>query len=165
MKSAYDFKLTDLAGKPVDMQQYHGKVLLIVNTASKCGLWPQMKDLQKVHDKYKKEGFEVLAFPSDSFFQEPKKGKEIAEACEVNFGVTFKIMAKSPVRGADAQPFYKFLAKEAGMSPLWNFHKYIIDRNGKVVDWFNPWKRAVDAKVTGVIEKCLKQKAVEMSAA
>lgn len=160
-KSIYDFKVKGLNGKPVSLAAYKGKVLLIVNTASKCGEWYQMKDLQKMYERYNKEGLEILGFPSNSFKQEPKSGSEIGEACEVNFGVTFKMMEKGPVLGAHAQPLYKYLRKEAGMFPLWNFHKYIVDRNGKVVTWYNPFKRVKNATITETIEKCLKEPVVE----
>lgn len=160
-QSIYNFEVKGLNGKPVKLSAYKGKVLLIVNTASKCGQWFQMKDLQKIYERYKGEGFEVLGFPSNSFSQEPKNASEIGEACEVNFGVGFKMMEKNSVLGPSAQPLYKYLRKEAGMFPMWNFHKYLVDRNGKVVAWYNPFKRAVDASITEQIEKCLKERPVE----
>lgn len=160
-KSIYDFEVKGLNGKPVKLSAYKGKVLLIVNTASKCGQWFQMKDLQKIYDRYKKDGLEIIGFPSNSFSQEPKNAKEIGDACEVNFGVTFKMMEKNSVLGWGAQPVYKYLSKEAGMFPLWNFHKYLIDRNGNIVNWYSPFKRPLDASITEQIEKCLKERPVE----
>lgn len=154
-KSIHSLEVKDLAGKPVKLSTYKGKTLLIVNIASKCGLFPQMKGLQKLEDKYKDKGFEILAFPSNSFMQEPKNGAALSEVCEVNYGVTFKLFQKNPVRGTSAQPLYKLLKEETGHSPYWNFQKYLVDKNGQVVDWFNPWRSPLDAKITDAIEKCL----------
>ena len=158
---APDFALKSFDGKIVKLSDYKGKVVLFVNTASKCGQWYQMKDLQKIYERYKNDGLEVLGFPSNSFSQEPKSAEQIGEVCEVNFGVGFKMMQKNSVLGSGAQPVYKYLSKEAGMFPIWNFHKYLVDRNGKVVAWFNPWRRVVSATITDEIEKCLKERAVE----
>jgi glutathione peroxidase len=162
----YDFEVTDLGGKQVKLANYKGKVLLIVNIASKCGLTPQLNGLERTYEKYKDQGFEILGFPSNDFMQEPKDGNNIQEFCTVNYGVQFKIMAKNKVKGSEAQPLYKYLANETRQLlrknyPIWNFQKYLIDRNGRVADWFNPWKTPGDAKITEAIEKCLAQKPVE----
>ncbi len=166
MASVYDYSVKDLSGKTVKLSDYKGKVLLIVNIASKCGQTPQLDTLQKLYEKYKDKGFEILAFPSNDFMQEPNEGGDITEFCKVNYGVTFKVFAKGPVRGAKAPDLYRFLAGETGGFlrkgyPLWNFHKYLINRTGEVVDWFNPWKWPDDDKITALIEKCLDEKAVE----
>lgn len=163
--SIYDFEVKDLAGKPVKLAKYKGKVLLIVNIASKCGNTPQLDGLEHLYEKYKDQGFDILAFPSNDFMQEPKEGGDIQEFCSVNYGVQFKIFEKGKVRGSNAQPLYQFLAEKAKVGPLknypfWNFQKYVIDRNGNVADYFNPWKQPENAKITDVIEKCLHQKAV-----
>lgn len=167
MKSGfYDFEVKDLAGRKVKLSDYKGKVVLMVNIASKCGQTPQLDVLEKLYEQYKVRGFEILAFPSNDFRQEPKEGDGIAEFCKVNYGVTFKIFEKGPVRGNKAQPVYRFLANKAGSFglsayPLWNFHKYLINRKGEVVDWFNPWRWPDNAKITESIEKCLDEKAVD----
>lgn len=165
--SIYDFEVKGLDGKPVKLSDYKGKVLLIVNIASRCGQTPQLDTLQKLYEKYRDKGFEILAFPSNQFAgQQPENGAAIQEFCSVNYGTTFKVFNKGKVKGDDAQPLYKYLAKETGNLlrnnyPIWNFQKYIIDRNGKVVDWFNPWKLPDNDKIAEVIEKCLNTPAVE----
>ncbi len=164
--SIYDFEVKGLNGKTVKLSDYKGKVLMIVNIASKCGNTPQLDTMQKLYEKYKSKGFEILAFPSNDFAQEPGSGGEIQEFCSVNYGVQFKIFEKNKVRGNGAQPLFKYLAAETKNAlfnnyPIWNFQKYIVDRNGKVVDWFNPWKLPNDDKITETVEKCLAQKPVE----
>lgn len=166
-KSIYDFTVKGLNGKPVKLADYKGKVLLIVNIASKCGQTPQLDTLQKLYEKYQSKGFEILAFPSNQFAgQQPEDGEAIQEFCSVNYGTTFKVLEKNKVKGNDAQPLYQFLAEETGNLlrknyPIWNFQKYIVDRNGKVADWFNPWKLPDNDKITELIEKCLNTPAVE----
>ena len=165
--SIYDFTVNGLNGKPVKLADYKGKVLLIVNIASKCGLTPQLDALQKLYEKYQSKGFEILAFPSNQFAgQQPENGEAIKEFCSVNYGATFKVFENNKVKGNNALPLYHYLAKETGNVlrnnyPVWNFQKYIIDRNGKVADWFNPWKLPNDDKITELIEKCLNKPAVE----
>jgi len=165
-QSVYNFQVKGLDGKPVKLSSYKGKVLLIVNIASKCGLTPQLDTLQKLYEKYQDKGFEILAFPSNDFMQEPRQGEKVQEFCTRNYGVQFKIFEKNKVKGAEAQELYQYLAEQTGNFfrknyPMWNFQKYIIDRNGKVVDWFNPWKLPDNDKITETIEKCLAEKPVE----
>jgi glutathione peroxidase len=164
--SVYDFEVKGLDGKSVKLDTYKGKVLLIVNIASKCGQTPQLGGLQELYEKYRDKGFEILAFPSNDFAQEPKEGDKISEFCSVNYGVRFKVFAKGKVRGGAAQPLYQYLAKEtkvflAPNYPIWNFQKYVIDRNGRVVDWFNPWKKPDNDKIAETVENCLNTTAVE----
>lgn len=119
--------------KPQPLCQYSGKVLLVVNTASFCGFTPQYEGLEALHAKYKDRGLVVLGFPSNDFAQESGSNKEIADFCESTFGVKFPMFTKTSVRGAQAHPFYKMLAGKTGQAPLWNFHKYLIGRNGAVI--------------------------------
>lgn len=119
--------------KPQPLCQYSGKVLLVVNTASFCGFTPQYQGLEALHAKYKDRGLVVLGFPSNDFSQESGSNKEIADFCESTFGVKFPMFTKTSVRGAQAHPFYKMLAGKTGQAPLWNFHKYLIGRNGAVI--------------------------------
>jgi len=119
--------------KPQSLCQYAGKVVLVVNTASFCGFTPQYKDLEALDDKYRKRGLAVLGFPSNDFAQESGSNKDIADFCENTFGVTFPMFVKSSVRGSDANPLFKTLAAQSGTTPKWNFYKYLIDRQGKVV--------------------------------
>ncbi|AWB65357.1 glutathione peroxidase [Saccharobesus litoralis] len=118
-------------------EQYKNKVLLVVNTASECGFTPQFKELEAMYKKYKDQGLEIVGFPSDSFFQEHDDEKETADVCYINYGVTFTMLSPSKVRGSDANAFYKQLEAQADRSVKWNFFKYLIDKNGKVVDSWN----------------------------
>lgn len=119
--------------KPQPLCQYAGRVLLVVNTASYCGFTSQYKGLEALHAKYKDAGLVVLGFPSNDFAQEKGSNQEIAEFCENTFGVRFPMFAKSAVRGSDVNPLYRELAKASGRAPLWNFHKYLVGRDGRVI--------------------------------
>ncbi|MDB5283978.1 MAG: Peroxiredoxin [Bacteroidota bacterium] len=161
-KSIYDFEVKDLAGKSVKLSDYKGKVLLIVNIASKCGNTPQLGGLETIYEKYRGQGFEILAFPSNDFMQEPKEGANIEQFCTKNYGVQFKVFEKGHVRGKSATDLYKYLTDQSSFGfmkapPIWNFQKYLVDRKGKVVDFFNPWKAPDSAKITESIENCLKE--------
>ena len=165
--NVYNFEVKDLSGSIVSLSKYKGKVLLIVNIASKCGLTPQLEGLQQLYTTYNNQGFEILAFPSDQFAgQEPLNGSAIENFCTVNYGVTFKVFEKGLVKGKNAQPLFKFLAKQSAQIfienyPVWNFQKYLIDKNGNVADWFSPWRLPLSDKITESIEKCLKEQRVE----
>ena len=119
--------------KPQELCQYAGKVLLIVNTASFCGFTPQYKGLEALHAKYQDKGLVVLGFPSNDFSQESGSNKDIADFCENTFGVKFPMFTKTAVRGSDANPLFKELSAQTGKTPLWNFYKYLVGRNGKPV--------------------------------
>jgi len=160
-KTIYDYKAKDLAGKDVDLAKYKGKVLLIVNIASACGFTPQLGGLEQLYEKYKDRGFEILGFPSNQFGgQEPLEKDAISDFCSVNYGVTFKIMEKTNVKGSEKNPVFEFLTDKklngkVGRAPLWNFFKYLIDRDGKVVDYYTSITAPMDAKITKQIEKLL----------
>jgi glutathione peroxidase len=163
--SIYDFEVKDIDGEVIKIDQYKGKVLIIVNTASKCGFTPQYNDLEKIYEKYKDQGLEILGFPCNQFAdQEPGNNKEVKNFCTLNYGVTFPIFEKVDVRGKDADPIFKYLTLKApykgidqsnmsgkilhkflseelpeylvGDSIKWNFTKFLIDRNGNVVERF-----------------------------
>ncbi len=140
-KTAYDFSFTTLEGnQPLPLKQFQGKVLLIVNTASKCGFTGQYEGLQHLYDSYKDKGLVVIGVPSNDFgAQEPGSAEEIAGFCKRNYGVTFPMAAKEVVTGDNAHPFYQYAGETLGFGtkPKWNFHKYLVDRNGKLVDYFN----------------------------
>lgn len=138
-------------------KQFQGKALVVVNTASFCGFAPQFKGLEALYQRYKNDGLVVLGVPSDDFFQESDDAAETAEVCYVNYGVTFPMTQPQPVRGSDAIPLFKELAKQAGGAPRWNFYKYVVDRNGKVVDYFSSKVEPDDPKLIGAVEKALAQ--------
>jgi glutathione peroxidase len=137
--NVFDFQATSLDGKPVDLAQYRGKVLLIVNTASKCGFTPQYQGLELLYRRYQDQGVEVLGFPCNQFGgQEPGNEEEIGAFCEQNYGITFSLFAKVEVNGANAHPLFRHLKREArgvlGTQAIkWNFTKFLVDRSGKVV--------------------------------
>ena len=123
--------------KPQNLCQYAGQVVVVVNTASFCGFTPQYKGLEALHAKYKDRGLVVLGFPSNDFSQEPDSNAKIADFCENTFGVKFPMFVKTTVRGADALPLFKQLAEQTGTTPKWNFYKYLISRDGQLVQSFN----------------------------
>jgi glutathione peroxidase len=141
--------------KPQSLCQYSDKVLLVVNTASFCSFTPQYKGLEDLHARYKERGLVVLGFPSNDFAQEKGSNKEIAEFCENTFGVKFPMFGKSAVRGSDANPLYRQLAAQTGRQPLWNFHKYLISRDGKVVAHYTSLTTPTDKAFVAAIEKQL----------
>lgn len=137
--SAYDFSFTAIDGEPLPLSTYRGKVLLVVNTASRCGFTPQYDGLQALWNDYRDRGFVVLGVPSNDFGrQEPGSDAEIKDFCAVNFSVDFPLTAKTPVRGENSHPFYRWAAREVGALgvPRWNFHKYLVASDGRLVDWF-----------------------------
>jgi glutathione peroxidase len=141
---------------PQDLCNYAGKVLLVVNTASYCGFTGQYEGLEKLHATYAPKGLVVLGFPSNDFGgQEPGDSKQIADFCFNTYGVKFPMFAKSSVKGKEANPLHAELAKITGTSPKWNFHKYLIDRNGKVLDNYSSLVSPDDRKLVGAIEKAL----------
>ncbi|HTJ53135.1 MAG TPA: glutathione peroxidase [Cyclobacteriaceae bacterium] len=134
--SIYDFKMMSLDGKEIDFAQYKGKNLLIVNTASKCGFTPQYADLEKLHEQYG-DHVTVLGFPANNFlWQEPGSKEEIASFCQKNYGVTFQLFDKISVKGRDKAPLYKWLEAKSGHAPSWNFCKYLVDKDGNVVEFY-----------------------------
>jgi glutathione peroxidase len=144
MTTIADFTVTTNRGEPLDLKDKLGTVLLVVNTASKCGFTPQYDGLEKLYQQYKDRGFEVLGFPCNQFgAQEPGNAEEIEQFCKVNFGVTFPLMAKIDVNGANASPLYGWMKSEAkglmgSTSIKWNFTKFLIDREGHVVKRYGP---------------------------
>lgn len=154
----YDYKVRDIRGQEVSMEEYKGNVLLIVNTASKCGFTKQYAGLQALYEKYKDQGLEILAFPCNQFgHQEPGDEAAIKNFCTDTFGVTFPVMAKIEVNGEGAHPLYKELKKAQGgllgNEIKWNFTKFLVDREGRVVDRFAPQKepRALEEKIKALL--------------
>jgi len=142
--TVYDFSAKTITGEEKSLREYEGKVLLIVNVASKCGFTPQYKGLQAIYEKYKEQGFEILGFPCNQFGgQEPGTEEEITSFCELNYGVSFPMFAKVDVKGDSAHPLYTYMMEQApgilGMKVVkWNFTKFLIGRDGKVIDRFAP---------------------------
>lgn len=174
MVSVYNIPVNTIQGQPVDLSQYEGKVLLIVNVASKCGLTPQYEGLQKLYSEKKQQGFEILGFPSNDFLeQEPGSNEEIEQFCSVNYQVDFPLFAKVPVVGEDKHPLYETLTNaiperigegpwwkdlvDYGLTPnnppevLWNFEKFLVSKTGEVVARFAPDITADDARIVDAI--------------
>lgn len=160
-KSIHQFKVKLLNGLEKNLSAYKDKVLLVVNIASACGFAPQLKELQELRAELKDKGFEILAFPSNDFGrQEPLEGEQISEFCQVNYGVEFPVFEKIMVRGNQAHPLYKFLSDKKlngnlTSTPRWNFHKYLINKQGEVVDYFFPFTKPMSSKVKKKIMRLL----------
>ena len=158
-QSFYDFKVKDIDGKDFSLSSLKGKKVLVVNTASKCGLTPQYKQLEELFKTYGGDKFTIIGFPANNFAQqEPGTNKEIAEFCEKNYGVTFKMMSKISVKGDDMAPLYQWLTSKGKNGVLdsevkWNFQKYLIDENGHLVDVVDPKTKPDDEKIVSWIKK------------
>lgn len=142
MTTLQDFTVTDIDDRPVDLAQYAGEVVLIVNTASECGFTPQYLGLEELHQKYASRGLVVMGFPSNDFAQEPAPNPEIALFCQEHYGVTFPIMSKTHVNGDDADPLFLWLRRSLpgmfGDHVKWNFTKFLIGRDGRPIKRFGP---------------------------
>jgi glutathione peroxidase len=148
-------------GKSESLCQYRGKVLLIVNTASYCGYTHQYEGLEALYRKYKDRGLVVLGFPSNDFEQEPGNNKDIAEFCRLTYGVEFPMFEKSSVKSLAANPLYADLVARTGQGPKWNFHKYVVDRNGNPVATFASRVEPGDRELLALLEKLLADKPAE----
>ncbi|AQY50562.1 glutathione peroxidase [Listeria weihenstephanensis FSL R9-0317] len=156
--SIFELEQETLHGEKVSLDQYKGDVIIVVNTASKCGFTPQYEELETLYQEYKDKGFTVLGFPSDSFMnQELDSSNEIEEFCKINYGVTFPLFAKSKVRGSDINPVFEILTKQKkgllGGGIKWNFTKFLLDRDGNVVERYAPKDTPLSMKEA--IEKLL----------
>ena len=156
--SAHDIAFTSIDGDPLPLSAFAGKAVLVVNTASLCGFTYQYAALQDVFDRYRERGFVVLGVPSNDFGQqEPGKEAEIKQFCEVNFDIDFPLTEKQSVKGEQAHPFFRHVAKRLGEDnlPRWNFHKYLIDPEGRLVGAWPSKAEPAGAEITGAIEKAL----------
>ncbi len=157
-KTLYDFKVTTLEGAPFDLSTLKGKKVLVVNTASKCGLTPQYETLQKLYDTYRDRNFVIVGFPANNFSnQEPGTNSEIKEFCTRNYGVSFPMMSKISVKGEDIDPLYKWLTSKSINGILdapvtWNFQKFMIDEQGKLVGFVTPKEKPDSEKIISWIE-------------
>ncbi len=161
--SVHEFTMDNIDGEPIALSTYKGKVLLIVNTASRCGLTPQYEDLQSVYEKYKEQDLVVLGFPANNFMgQEPGTNLKIKQFCKDKYEVTFPMFAKVSVKGNDQHPLYAYLTSKeqngAVDAPVaWNFQKFLVDRDGKVIASIAPKDKVSDARILRLIEKALKK--------
>lgn len=158
LENAYDFSFTAIDGQPLPFETFRGSVVLVVNTASFCGFTPQYEDLQATYDSLKDQGFVILGVPSNDFGrQEPGTAAEIKEFCEVNYSITFPLAEKATVRGQDAHPFYKWALEVRGKdeAPRWNFHKYLVDRQGRLVGGFDSATKPNSGPLLAKIEEAL----------
>ncbi len=151
-----DRKVLNLQDESISLCDFRGQVLLIVNTASQCGYTPQYAGLEQLYRRYRNRGFVVLGFPANDFGgQEPGSNKQIAQFCQVNYGVTFPVFAKTSVLGAAANPLFRDLEARTGKRPQWNFHKYLVDRSGQPVAAFGSGVEPLDSRLTSQIERLL----------
>jgi glutathione peroxidase len=156
-ETIYKFKVTDLYGENFDFASLKGKKILIVNTASECGLTPQYKDLEAIYEKYKDKNFVIVGFPANNFgSQEPGSDQEIAQFCQKNYGVTFPMMSKISVKGNDKHEIYQFLTQKSknGLQDSeveWNFQKYLINENGELIKVLSPRVLPTDKEIVGWI--------------
>ena len=160
LPSIYEYKVKDIDGNSVDMSTYKNKVILIVNTASECGFTPQYEDLENLYNKYKEKDFIILGFPANDFGgQEPGTNKDIKDFCKVKFGVTFPLFEKKSVVGNEIQPLFKFLTETANPdftgAIKWNFEKFLVNKEGKVVDRFGSFTNPMSGKIIKKVEALL----------
>jgi len=154
--SVYEFTLNSIDGAPAPLSAYRGKVLLLVNVASKCGFTPQYKALEAVYQKYQDKGLVIAGFPANNFMaQEPGTNAEIKTFCTRTYGVTFPMYAKISVKGADIAPLYEFLTKSNGGDIKWNFTKFLVGKDGKILARFEPPVKPDSPEMTAAIEKAL----------
>jgi glutathione peroxidase len=161
--SVLDFTMKNIDGKQVNLADFRGKVLLIVNVASRCGFTPQYEGLEKIYNKYQAQGFVILGFPANNFMsQEPGTDEEIKTFCSAKYNVTFPMFSKISVKGSDIHPLYKFLTDKSSDPEFagdikWNFNKFLLDKNGKIIARFDSQVKPDSEQITQAIEKALQQ--------
>lgn len=159
--SIFDFTMNDIKGNPVSLKKYEGKVIVIVNVASKCGLTPQYKEIQAFYDTYKSKGVVVLGFPANNFlFQEPGSNNDIAQFCSLNYGVTFDMFSKIDVKGSNIHPLYQYLTQKSINGKIdadvsWNFQKFLVGKDGKVVASFSPRTKVTETEFLSAVDALL----------
>ena len=157
-KLAYEFSFRGIDGKLINLENYKNKVIVIVNVASRCGYTPQYKDLQQLWINYKEKDLVVIGIPTNNFKQEPGTNTDIKKFCESNYGINFPLAEKTNVIGSNAHPFYKWAKKNYGIGaiPKWNFHKIVVNKNGKISDTFASFTKPTSKKFVSLIEKEIK---------
>tara|TARA_B100000963_G_C22599657_1_gene659619 strand:+ start:827 stop:1369 length:543 start_codon:yes stop_codon:yes gene_type:complete len=155
---AYKYSFNSIDGNEIKLNDYKGKIIVVVNVASRCGYTPQYEDLQNLWTEYKEKNLVVIGVPTNNFKQEPGSNKQIKDFCETNFGINFPIAEKTNVIGKNAHPFYKWAKENHGISaiPKWNFHKIIIGKDGKVLDTFASFTKPTSKKIIDLIETEIK---------
>ena len=156
-KKFYDFSIESISGEKIDFKDYKDRVILVVNTASYCGFTKQYSDLQTLWDRYKSDGLIVLGVPSNSFNQEKKEDADVKEFCEVNFNINFPMTSITEVKGDNSHELFKWAEKNYGKSaiPKWNFHKILINKDGKIADTYSSFTNPMSKKITSKIESLL----------
>jgi glutathione peroxidase-family protein len=156
--NVYSFTMKDIDGKDVPLSKYKGKVLVMVNVASKCGLTPQYADIQAFYEKYKDKGVVVLGFPANNFLgQEPGSNSDIKSFCDSKYGVSFPMFSKISVKGKDIHPLYDYLTSATKQNVSWNFQKFVVGKDGAVVQSFSPKTAVTDAEFISQIESLIKK--------
>ena len=156
-KVFHDFTIESISGETINFSDYKSKVVLLVNTASKCGFTPQYSGLQKIYERYKDDGLVVLGVPTNDFNQELSKDSDVKEFCEIRFGVEFPMSSIQPIRGENAHPVYKWIKSNVSVigQPRWNFHKYLIGKDGKIINWFSSMTSPTSEGLINQIETAL----------
>lgn len=157
---AFSFTFAGFDGAPLPLSAYKGKVMLVVNTATECGFTPQLTGLESLWQRFGKDGLVVVGVPSNDFGgQEPRKGEELAQYCKLNYGVSFPLADRTPVSGAEAHPFYKWAKAVTGSAPMWNFHKYLVGRDGRIIAAYGSMTTPESGKLVSAVETALAQSA------
>ena len=153
----HDFEIQSIEGNNILTSKFKGKVVLLVNTASKCGFTPHYEGLQRLYDRFKEDGLVVLGIPSNDFNQELSNDKQVKEFCEIRYGVNFPMTKISNVRGDNAHPIYKWISENVSMigNPKWNFHKYLIGKNGNLINWYSSMTSPLSDSLIKEIETAL----------
>ncbi len=156
-KSFHDFKIESITGDEIKLSDFKNKVVLLVNTASQCGFTPQYSGLQKIYDRYKDEGFSVIGVPSNDFNQEFSKNSDVQNFCEIRFGVNFPLTSIQKVRGNEAHPIYKWISSNVSViaQPRWNFHKYLIGKDGKIINWYSSMTSPTSETLLNEVENAI----------
>jgi glutathione peroxidase len=156
-KSFHDFNIESISGGDISLADYKNKVVLLVNTASQCGFTPQYAGLQKIYDRYKDDGFVVLGVPSDDFNQELSSDDDVKKFCEIRYGVNFPLTSIQKIKGDSAHPLYKWISGNTSVigQPRWNFHKYLISKDGQVLNWFSSMTSPTSDGLLKQIEQAL----------
>lgn len=156
-KNFHDFSIESISGETIEFSDFKSNVVLLVNTASKCGFTPQYSGLQKIYDRYKDDGLVVLGIPTNDFNQELSKNKDVKDFCEIRYGVKFPISSIQNIKGESAHPVYKWIRENVSVigQPRWNFHKYLIGKDGDIINWFSSMTSPTSEGLVNQIETAL----------